>query len=244
MRLDDYILGSPSPRLPPRKLDTAITILMLLPSGNDKGLGHDGLRAGRYHLDTQLITSLLDSTRDSQVQWVIVRSDAFPYLPPHVFRRLYYRFWPSRNTVDWRWLHGHVLGAFLHRNPREARHYVRPIWALADDENENVALRGLDCARFLGDALTVSGAQRLATLSSHPSDLSIQALSVLGDLYRGIRKLKPEVRACLLDDATTSKLRKAPQDVGGEHSAYSYCMTGIRKALADTGRGPRLRAVK
>src|SRR5437868_12739368 len=142
MHFEYFILGSPSLRLPPRKLDTVITLLMLMP-GNDKDPGHDGLRAGRYRLDTQLITSLLDSTSDSQVQWGIVRSAAFPYLPTRVFRRLYYRFWPSRSTDDWRWLHGHVLGAFLHKNPREARHYVRPIWALAADENESVALRGL-----------------------------------------------------------------------------------------------------
>lgn len=107
-----------------------------------------------------------------------------------------------------------------------------------------MALRGLDCARFLGDALTISGARRLVTRSSHPGDLSIQALSVLGDLYRGIRKLKPEVRAYLLDDATIPTLRKAPQGEGGEHGAYNYCMTGIRKALASTGHGPRLKAVK
>jgi hypothetical protein len=242
MRLEDYILGLPSPRLPARKLDTVITMLMLLPSGNDKGRGHDGLRTGRYRLDTQLITSLLDSTRDSQVQWIIVRSDAYQYLPPPVFRRLYYRFWPSRNTVEWRWLHAHVLGVFLRSNPGEARHYLRPIWALAADENENVALRGLDCVRLLGDALTVSGARRLVSLSSHPSDLATQALSVLNDLYRGIRKLTPEVRAYLLDDAIISTLRKAPRDEGGEDSAYAYCMTGIRMALARSGR--KLRVVK
>jgi len=244
MHFEYFILGSTSLRLPPRKLDTAITLLMLMPSGNDKAPGHDGLRSGRYRLDTKLITSILDSTRDPQVQWVIVRSEAFPYLPPQVFRRLYYRFWPSRNTVEWRWLHGHVLGVFLHSHPQEARHYVRPIWALAGDENENVALRGMDCARFLGDALTISGARRLVTLSHHPGDLATQALSVLNDLYRGILKLKPEVRAYLLDDATISTLRKAPQDEGGKHSAYHYCMTGIRMALARTRRRRTLRAVK
>jgi hypothetical protein len=216
-------------------------MLMLMPSGNDKSLGHDGLRAGRCRLDTRLITSLLDSTHDSPVQWTIIHSEAFRYLPPRVFRRLYYRFWPSRNTVEWRWLHGHSLGAFLYLHPEEARHYVRPIWALATDENEEVVLRGLDCARFLGDALTISVAQRLVSLTHHPSILATQAMSVLGDLYRGISKFKPEVRAYLLDDATTSKLRKAPPDNdGAEHSAYAWCMAGIRKAI----RGRRLKLVK
>src|SRR3954467_12735322 len=117
MRLEDYIFSSQAPRLPPRKLDTVITMLMLIPSIADVGQGHDGLRARRYRIDARLIASLLDSTRDPQVQWVIVRPAAFSYLPPYAFRRFFFRFWPSRRTDAWRWLHGHSLGAFLRSNP-------------------------------------------------------------------------------------------------------------------------------
>lgn len=245
MRFEDYILGSPSLRLPPRKLDTVITVLMLLPSVKDDGLGHDGLRARRYRLDTQLITALLDSTRDSQMQWVVVRSSAFSYLPSHLFRRLFFRFWPVRRTNAWRWALGNSLGSFLSSNHGEARHYARAIWTMAGDEDESVALRGLNCTRYLGDALTITGAKRLVALSHHPGDRAIQALSCLNDLYRGIRKLSPGVRAFLLNPATISTLRKAPPPDGrGKWSAYGFCMAGIRKALARAGRGPRLRAVK
>jgi len=245
MHLENHILGSRSIRLPARKLDTVVTVMMLLPSVKDKGLGLDGLRAGRYRLDTELVTALLDSTRDSLTKWIVVRSAAFPFLPPHLFRRLFFRFWPSRRTDAWRWALGNSLSAFLSSNPGETRHYVRVIWKMARDENEDVALRGLNCARFLGDALTLSRAKQLVALSHHPSVRASQALSILSDLYRGLRKLRPEVRAFLLSPATISTLRKAPSPDGrGKWSAYGFCMEGIRKALPRSRRGPRLRVVK
>jgi hypothetical protein len=243
MRLEDCIFGSPPPRLPASKLDTVVTMLMLMPA-IDVGKGLDGLRGRRYRIDAELITSLLDSTCDPQVHWIVVRSAAFPYLPPHLYRRLFFRFWPAQRTDAWRWALAFSLGAFLGSNPKEAKHYVRVVWQLAKDENENVALLGLSCARFLGDALTISDARRLVSLSYHPGVLATQALSVLNDLYRGVRTLRPDVRAYLLDDATISTLRKAPRDESDEDSAYNYCMAGIRKALASTRRRRTLKLVK
>src|SRR6476646_8159862 len=191
MHLENHILGSRSIRLPARKLDTVVTVLMLLPSVKDVGLGLDGLRAGRYRLDAELVTALLDSTRDSPTKWIVVRSAAFPFLPPHLFRRLFFRFWPSRRTDAWRWALGNSLSAFLHSNPGETQHYVRVIWKMARDENEDVALRGLHCTRFLSDALTVTGAERLVALSHHPGDKALGALGSLSDLYKGIERLRP-----------------------------------------------------
>jgi hypothetical protein len=64
-------------------------------------------------------------------------------------------------------------------------------------------------------------------------------------LYRGIQKMTPKVRAYLLDAETISTLRKVTPSGGrDEDSAYGYCMTGIRMALARTRRGRALRVVK
>jgi len=235
----NQILSSSSARLRQRTLDTAITVLMLLPSGPDMQIGYAGIRSGRYRIDPGLVTALLDSTRDSDTQRAIVQSAAFACLPKHVYRRLFFRFWSRRRGDLWRSTLGRSLSWFLHQEPGEARLYAKAIWAMASDPDESVALAGLASTKYLGNALTLKGAKTLVAMSHDPTDRAIAALSNLGDLYQGLKNLRPEVRALLLASATIATLRSAnPSDGRGQWSAYRWWLTNMRRALI---RGDRTR---
>ena len=69
----NHIFSLSSDRLPRRQLDTAVTVLLLLESVPNRSLAYDGLKKGRYRLDSQLIVALLE-TANKQAQWAIVQS--------------------------------------------------------------------------------------------------------------------------------------------------------------------------
>lgn len=243
MRVANYILASRSSQLPTRKLDTAITVLMLLPSGPDVRLGYAGLQERRYRIDSSLIVMLLDSVRDPETQRAIVHSPAFACLPPHLFRRLFFRLWPARRGNAWRWTLGRTLSSFLHENPGEAHFYAKAIWTIANAPDESVALAGLASTRYLGKSLSTQGAERLVELSHDPSDRSMAALSILSDLYKNIDSLTPEAQRYLLDPATMANLRTAsPSDGRGPLSAYRLCMKNLRNAINDLRQNRRSHA--
>lgn len=126
------------------------------PDSNDAGP-----RKRRYHLDSKFVVTLLESVRDLKTQYAIAYSPAFAYLPPPVFRRFLFHFWPVRRGNAWRWTLGRTLSSFLHENPEEAHFYAQAIWTLANDPNETVALAGLASTNYQGNTLTVKDTKRL-----------------------------------------------------------------------------------
>jgi hypothetical protein len=232
MLIADQLLALSSERISPGRLDTAITVLLLLPSEPDVTIGYDGLRKRRYRIDSKFVTELLKATRSKEVQRDIVRSPAFAHLPKHIYRRLFYQFWRRQRDERWRWALGDSLSFFLRNNPAEGRFYAKAIWRIANDPNESIALRGLACTGFLGDSLTLKQARILIDLTRIGSERAINTLSNLGELYRRFEGLKPEVRALLLDPATIAFLRDSSQDPDdiGYRYARRFCLTQMRKA--------------
>lgn len=242
----DHILSLSSDRIPRRKLDTAVTVLLLLKSGPDWALAYKGLQQGRYQIDSRLVVTLL-STANKKAQWAIVRSPAFWHLPKHLFRRHFLRLWRlRRHDVFWRWVLGQTLHPFLMNNsPEEGPAYAKIIWELAGDSDEGVALAGLSSTRFLGPVLTVKQAETLLTLTHHGSMRAGAAMSNLGSLYKDLQILRPEVQDLLLDSRTIAMLRKAnPPDGRGKWSCYRWCITNMSQALARSRRGRIPRVVK
>jgi hypothetical protein len=242
----NHILSLSSSQIPGRKLDTAVTVLLLLKSGPDWTLAYKGLQQGRYQIDSRLVTTLL-STANKKAQWAIVRSPAFWHLPKHLFRRHFFHLWRlHRRDVFWRWVLGQTLHPFLMNNClEEGPVYAKIIWTLAGDSDEGVALAGLSSTRFLGPVLTVKQAETLLTLTHHDSMRSSAAMSNLGSLYEDFQTLQPEVQDLLLESRTIAKLRNAsPPDGRGKWSCYRWCITNMRKALARSRRGRTPRVVK
>jgi hypothetical protein len=234
----DHIYSLSSAQLPQRQLDTAVTVLMLVHTNSNIRLGYTGLRKQRYRIDSRLVTRLLETASDTHTRRAIVHSPAFWHLPRHLFRRFFFQHWRTRRGNAWRWSLGWTLSAFLHSHPEDAEAFVDVVWTIADDPDETISLAGLANTRHLGRALTLQRAEHLVALSRDPTGRSEAALSNLSELYRGIRKLRPEVRAYLLDAATIATLRSAnPKHGRGKWSGYRFCMTNARKALARHRRG-------
>ncbi|HYV43813.1 MAG TPA: hypothetical protein VFA20_03085 [Myxococcaceae bacterium] len=230
----DQILSLSSDQIPRRKLDTAITVLLLLKSGPDWTLAYRGLQQDRYQIDSRLVVTLLN-TADKKAQLAIVRSPAFWHLPKQLFRRHFFRLWRSRRRdVLWRWALGQTLHPFLVNNsPKDAPAYAKIIWTLVGDADEGVALAGLSSTRFLGPALTVQQAETLLSLTHHASMRAGAAMSNLGSLYKDIGSLRPEVQDLILSSKTIAVLRNAnPPDGRGKWSCYRWCITNMQKALA------------
>ena len=235
----DHILSLSSGQMPRRKLDTAVTVLLLLKSGPDWTRAYRGLKQGRYQIDSRLVVTLL-STANKNAQWAIVRSPAFWHLPKRLFRRHFFRLWRlRRRDVFWRWVLGQTLHPFLMNNsPEEGPVYAKVIWTLAADSDEGVALAGLSSTRFQGPVLTVQQVETLLALTHHGSMRAGAAMSNLGSLYKELRSLRPEVRDLLLNSKTIAMLRSAnPPDGRGKWSCYRWCITNMRKALARARRG-------
>src|SRR5687767_12875540 len=99
----DQLLRLSSAQLPRRRLNLAITVLLLQGSGRNTLLGYDGLRKQRYQIDHRLVVDLLKVTRDRKVQQAIVRSPAFGRLPRRLYHRFFFDFWRlHRRSSSWR----------------------------------------------------------------------------------------------------------------------------------------------
>src|SRR5262245_4310609 len=213
MLVADQLLSLSSARIRARQLDTAITVVFLLPSGSRNiTMGYDGIRKHRYRIDSRFVTDLLKATRSKETQQDIVRSPAFAYLPKGLHRRLFYKYWRRSRDPGWRWALVNSLFLFLMNNPSEGRFYAKPIWRIAFDADESLALRGLSCTGCLGGALTQRQARTLIALTTVGSDKAINSLSNLGRLYQNLEDLRPAVRALLLDSKTIATLRDSSND--------------------------------
>lgn len=234
MLVADHIL-SLSTQTGGRRIDTAITVLLLLPSGPKSPnwtLAYQGLREGRYRIDSKLVTMLLDTARDNETQRSIAASPAFAHLPHQLYRRLFFRLWRRNRSSAWRWTLGRSLHLHLQNNPSEGRFFADAIWKIASNRREEVALAGLSNTGFLGRALTLKQAKRLIALSGLGSNKAESALNGLGRLYGDLKSLRPEVRALLLDPQTIATLRASKGgDEDSPWSGRSFCIGAIRRAL-------------
>lgn len=239
--LPDHILRLSSSQISQRRLDVAITVLLLQESGRDVSLAYEGLRRGRYRLDHRFVVELLGSA-PKKVQWAIVRSPAFWHLPKRVYQHHFFRFWKlHRRAHSWRWVLGRSLHPFLMENPREGPLYAEPIWTMATDPDEGISLAGLNNAQFLGSALTLEQAERLVALTRHASARAIAAKSSIGSLYKDFSNLRPDVRALLLRRDTLATLRiRHPSDSRHRLSAHNWCLTNMRKVLRRATSRPGL----
>lgn len=247
MLVANHLLSLSSAQVSARQLDTAITVLLLLPSDIDFHRAYAGLRKHRYRIDSKLVTDLLKTTRSMEVKRCIVLSLAFAHLPKHLYRRLFKQFWRRRRDVRWRWALGESLPLFLQDNPAEGRFYASAIWRIAFDADESLALRGLSCTGFLGNALTLRQARTLIVLTTVGSDKAISTLSNLGRLYQHLEDLRSPVRALLLDSKTIATLRDSSNDPPDDFSygdARRFCLAQVRKALGRVRAGRVPAAVK
>src|SRR4051812_10033391 len=151
----DHIFSLSSAQLVRRRLDTAVTTLLLLPSVSNIQLGYAGLRKQRYRIDSRLVIGLLETAKDLETQRAIVRSPAFSHLPRHLYRRLFFRYWRAHRSNAWRWTLGWSLNSFLFSYPEDGQRFADAIWSNADHPDETIALAGLCNTQYLGRALTL-----------------------------------------------------------------------------------------
>lgn len=242
----NHILSLSSGQISRRRHDAVVTALLLLGSrpGNPT-LAYDGLREGRYQIDSQFVVALL-RTASKKVQWAIVWSPAFWHLPKQLYRQYFFHFWRlRRRDKAWRWVLGWSLHPFLMNNsPQEGPSYARIIWALARDPDEGIALSGLGCTGYLGSALTLEQAKTLVALTARKSEKAFSAKSNIGTLYKDFESLRPEVKAFFLDPRTVAKLRinHDPTDTD-KWGSHNWCLMNMRKVLRRTGTRPALRLV-
>jgi hypothetical protein len=237
--LADRILRLSSARIQRQQLNLAATVIMLQHGGYNAFLGYEGVRRRRFTIDHRFVSALLKATNDHR----IIRSPAFTSLSRSAYRRLFFKYWRlRRKNESWRLALAWSLGPFLVDAPQDGAIYSEPIWALAMDPDEWIASRGLQVTQYLGNALTVEQCKALIAFAHHESARSGSSMSALGSLYKNIKKLRPEVRALLLDPAIMATLRSAnPHDGRGKNSSHGWCVANMRKALARArrGRGPQ-----
>jgi hypothetical protein len=232
----DQILGMTSAQLPRRQLDLAVTVVMLQHGGYNALLGYKGVRERRYEIDHQLVTRLLNATKDHR----IIQAPAFACLPGRSFRRLFFRYWRHhQRSRKWRHALGWALHVYLNNHPEDAPLFAAPIWAMSRDPDEMIAINAIYSMQHLGGALSLEQCEALIAFTHHDSNRAGAAMSSLGGLYEHIDALRPEVRELLLNPQTITTLRSAnPPDGRDRNSCYGWCLARMRVALAHA-RGRR-----
>lgn len=233
----DQLLSMTAAQLPRRQLNLAITAVLLQNEGYNALLGYKGVREGRYEIDHQLVTRLLNATRDHR----IIQSPAFACLPRSAFRRLFFRHWRSHQRSEkWRRALGWALHVYLNNRPEDAPHFEAPIWRMSRDADEAIASNAIYSMQHLGGTLRLEQCQALIAFTHHDSNRAGSAMSSLGGLSRHIDDLRPEVRKLLLAPQTIATLRSAhPPDGRDRNSCYAWCIAQMRGALAHTRGRPQ-----